>query len=90
MTNIIRNIRMVVKEKDEQLSERDRDMVRRNLVVLCALLFTLGITLLSILAFIGQGSVDASTFRIIVLQLLTTGLYAFFISRGSLFLIFVI
>jgi methyl-accepting chemotaxis protein len=78
MTNIIRNIRMAVKEKDEQLSERDRDMVRRNLVVLFALLFTLGITLLSILAFIGQGSVDASTLRIIGLQLLMTGLYAFF------------
>lgn len=78
MTSIISNIRMAAKEKDQQLSGRDRDMVRRNLVVLFALSFTLGITLLSILAFIGQGSVDASIFRIIGLQILTTGLYAYF------------
>lgn len=78
MINIIKDLRSAVKEKDEQLSERDRDMVRRNFVVLLALSFTLVITLLSILAFIGQGKVDYGTITIIGLQLATTAVYAYF------------
>lgn len=78
MINIIKNIRSGVKEKDEHLSGRDRDMVRRNFVVLLALSFTLVITLLSILAFIGQEAVDSGTLNIIGLQFATTAVYAFF------------
>ncbi|MBD2870257.1 methyl-accepting chemotaxis protein [Paenibacillus arenilitoris] len=78
MTNIYRNIRTAAKERDKLLSARDRDMVRRNSVVMFANVFTLAVTLMSMIAFLGKGNTDGSAYTVIGLQLALTGLYAFF------------
>lgn len=53
-------------------------MVRRNHIVFLASSFTLLITILSILAFIGQSGVDMSSITTILLLVVSTGIFAYF------------
>lgn len=74
----IRGLKAGLAERDKLLSVRDRDMVRRNHIVFLASSFTLMITALSILAFIGQSGVEFNSLITILLLLLFTGIFAYF------------
>lgn len=77
-------------ERDSQLSIKDRDMVRRNHIVFLAMTFTFMITVLSILAFMGQGKADINSVKIILFQIVFTGLYVYLTFPAGLFIISVI
>jgi len=77
MSEQVGSIKKRLSEKDEKLSVKDRDMVRRNHIVFLATTFTFLITVLSIVAFIGQSGVDFNSFTIILSQVVFTGLFAY-------------
>lgn len=78
MVNVFRKLRMSVKNSDSQLSEKDRDMVRRNFVALVAMYIAFGMTFVGFLSSLAQESTGTNVVLSMVLQVVTTGTYAFF------------
>lgn len=80
MVNVFNKIRMSVKESDSQLTEKDRDMVRRNFIALVVMFIAFGMTALAVLGSMAKttASTDTNIMMTMVLQVITTGIYAYF------------
>lgn len=78
MVNVFRNLRMSVKNSDSQLSEKDRDMVRRNFIALVAMYIAFGMTLLGLLSSLTQETASTNVLLSMLMQVITTSIYAFF------------
>ncbi|MBW7477196.1 hypothetical protein K0T92_20990 [Paenibacillus oenotherae] len=78
MLNVLRRIRMSVKERDSLLPDKDRDMTRRNFVALLAMYIAIGMTFLGFLSSVAQGTVGTYVLLSIGMQLVTTSVYAYF------------
>lgn len=79
MLKSLKDNRILSKKKDQHLSERERDMVMRNFVVLIAMYFAIAMTSLGLLSSISKEP-DKIQYIImsILMQIIFTGLYAYF------------
>lgn len=77
MLNIVKKIRMSVKERDKGLSERELDTVRRNFFVLMIMYFTLFTTVLGSLQSLLTGRIAMIALITLMSQTIITAIFAY-------------
>lgn len=79
MFKFLRKDRILSKNKDQHLTEKERDMVMRNFIVLVAMYFAIGMTVLGFLSSVSKEPDNLQYVTVsIVLQIIFTGAYAYF------------
>ncbi|MNO67593.1 Methyl-accepting chemotaxis protein McpC [compost metagenome] len=69
--------RSFLKAKDQHLSERDQDMVLRNLIVLINMYLAFALTIIGLITTQGQGGQVGYIYGSLLMQVIMTGTYAF-------------